>query len=190
MTHTTNKVSLFAILLVAVGVAGYWHYSPYLTLHTMRTAIEQKDVQAFNERVDYPKVRESVKSQLATRLAGQMGSDADEGQSSKSFKALGAAFAMALANPLVDAVVRPEFVMAAMSKGEIEVVPGEVKEAVGVTEPKKSKPKWTFDRQGPNKLVVYAKDPENQGEVKIGLVLERSGFAHWKLTELDLPENL
>lgn len=189
---TVAKTSLAAILLAAAGVTGYWHYSPYITLNAMRAAAEAKDFQAFNERVDYPKVRESVKSQLATKLAGQMRSDADEGQSSKSFKALGAAFAMALANPLVDAVVRPEFVMATLTKGEIEVVPGEVKEAVGVAGPNtaKPKPKWAFDRQGPNKLLVYAKDPENPKDMKAGLLFERSGFADWKLTGLSLPENL
>ena len=176
MTTTATKASLAAVLLAAAGVAGYWHYSPYLTLNAMRTAAEQKDVQAFSARVDYLKVRESVKSQLATKLAGQMQSDADEGQRSQGFKALGAAFAMALANPLID--------------GEIEVVPGEVKEAVGVVEPKKDKPKWAFDRQGPNKLLVYAKDPENPGEMNAGLVFERAGFADWKLTGLSLPENL
>ena len=190
MTTTATKASLAAVLLAAAGVAGYWHYSPYLTLNAMRTAAEQKDVQAFSARVDYLKVRESVKSQLATKLAGQMQSDADEGQRSQGFKALGAAFAMALANPLIDAMVRPEFVMAALIKGEIEVVPGEVKEAVGVVEPKKDKPKWAFDRQGPNKLLVYAKDPENPGEMNAGLVFERAGFADWKLTGLSLPENL
>ena len=190
MSTTAIKASLFAFLLAAAGVVGYWHYSPYLTLNAMRTAAEQKDFQAFGERVDFAKVRESVKSQLAIKLAGQMGSDANEGQSSKGFKALGAAFAMALANPLIDAMVRPEFVMAALTKGEIEVVPGAVKEVVGVTEPKKDKPKWAFDRQGPNKLIVYVKDTEKPGEVKVGLVFERSGFADWKLTGLNLPENL
>jgi uncharacterized protein YbjT (DUF2867 family) len=153
----------------------------------MRKAAEQKDFQAFGERVDYVKVRESVKSQLATRLAGQMQADADEGQSSKGFKALGAAFAMVVASPLIDAMVRPEFVMAALTKGEIEVVPGEVKEAVGVVVPPKGKPQWAFDRQGANKLVAFAKDPENPGEIKAGLVFERSGFADWKLTGLNLP---
>lgn len=187
MTTATTKTSLSALLLAAAGVAGYWHYSPYLTLNAMRKAAEQKDVQAFNERVDYPKPRESVKSQLAAKLAGQMGSDASEGQSSKGIKAVGTAFAMLLANPLVDAVLRPEFVMVALARGELEVVPGEVKAAVGVTEPQKAKPEWTFDRQGPNKLAAYARDADNPGEVKAGLVFERSGFADWKLTELRLP---
>ncbi len=190
MTTTATKATLAAGLLAAAGVAGYWHYSPYLTVNAMRKAAEQKDVQSFSERVDYVKVRESVKSQLATKLAGQMRAGADEGQSSKGLKALGAAFAMALANPLIDAVVRPEFVMAALTKGEIEVVPGEVKEAVGVVEPPKDKPRWAFDRQGANKLVAYVKDPEAPGEIKAGLVFERSGFADWKLTGLNLPENL
>ena len=190
MTRTAARASLFALLLAAAGVAGYWHYSPYLTLNAMRKAAEQKDFQAFNERVDYPRVRASVKSQLSAKLAGQLEPDANEGQSSKRFKALGAAFAMALANPMVDALVRPELVMAALAKGEIEVVPGEVKEAVGVVEPQKPKPKWAFDRQGPNRLAAHASDPDNPGEVKAGLVFERSGFADWKLTELTLPDKL
>lgn len=105
-------------------------------------------------------------------------------------EALAAAFAMTLINPVMDAMVRPEFVVTAMSKGELEVIPGSVKKAVGVAEPGKPEPQWTFDRSGVDELVVYAMDSGGQDPSKPALVFERSGFANWKLTGLRRPHDL
>ena len=184
MSITSNKTVTAAIAIAVAGVGAYWHYSPYLALKSMRTAAEKKDADALNAHVDYPKLRESIKGQLSAKLAEQRGSAPKGGN---GMEALGAVFAMALVNPMIDAMVRPEFVMSAMTKGEIEVVPGSVKEAVRVPEQKTAEPKWEFDRQGADKLVVFALDPEGKDQTKAGLVFERSGFADWKLTEVRLP---
>jgi hypothetical protein len=181
------KTALASLILILAAIGGYWYFSPYWVVHAMRTAAEQQDAAAFNARVDYPRLRESIKGQLAAKLADELGSESESGT---TIKALGAALAVALANPLIDAMVRPELVMAAMRKGEIEVVPRSVKDAVGVPEPKKAKPAWHTDRQGADRLVVYVKGPAKEEKNRVGLVFERSGFADWRLTELLLPDRL
>ncbi|UUZ77389.1 hypothetical protein LP414_09280 [Polaromonas sp. P1(28)-13] len=57
-------------------------------------------------------------------------------------------------------------------------------------DPKDTKPKWTYERKGVDKLIAYATDPQKpdaQNPEKLGVVFERSGFANWKLTEVRLP---
>jgi hypothetical protein len=49
---------------------------------------------------------------------------------------------------------------------------------------------WNYERKGFNKLIAYPADPGTPSpsrEEQPGLVLERTGFADWKLTEMRLP---
>ena len=50
-----------------------------------------------------------------------------------------------------------------------------------------SKVKWTSERKGVDKYITYASKPGEPEDRRVGLVLERSGFANWKLTEVQLP---
>jgi hypothetical protein len=38
-----------------------------------------------------------------------------------------------------------------------------------------------------NKYIAYASMRDESDEKRVGLVLERAGFANWKLTEVRLP---
>ncbi|UUZ77388.1 DUF2939 domain-containing protein [Polaromonas sp. P1(28)-13] len=64
----------------------------------------KKDADAFNERVDYPKLRESIKGQLSALLGEQMAKTQDAGN---PFAALGSMLGMAMVDRFVDAMVRP-----------------------------------------------------------------------------------
>lgn len=177
---TTKKAALVAVAIAVAGGGAYWHYSPYLAIGSMQKAAKAKDADAFNDYVDYPKLRENLKGQMAALMAERM---AEAPASSSGFEALGSALALALINPMIDAMARPEVVMAAMARAEVSVqspVPAEP------AEPRKE-PKWEYERKGANKLVAFATDPEETDETQVGVVFERSGFADWKLTELRLP---
>jgi hypothetical protein len=182
MSNTT-KAAIAAVALAVAGVGAYWHYSPYLAMKQMRTAAEQKDADRFNAHVDYPKVRESLKGQLAAMMAEKLGSS---GASSSGFEGLGAALGLALINPMIDAMVRPEMVMRSMQEGKLKPLPSAAGDSTGTAEPAKE-PKWEFDRVGANKLIAYAVDPEGRDGTQVGAVFERSGFVDWKLTELRMP---
>jgi hypothetical protein len=94
-----NKSILAALVLAVAGIGGYWYFSPYLTMKSMRSAAQTADADAFNDKVDYPKVRESLKGQMTAMMAEKLG-PTDNG-----FAAFGAMLGMALVNKVVDAMV-------------------------------------------------------------------------------------
>ncbi|WP_424218019.1 DUF2939 domain-containing protein [Thauera humireducens] len=61
-----------------LGTGGYWYFSPYLTLQSMKAAAEAKDAEKLNTYVDYPKLRGSFKNDLNARLAENLPSGDNE----------------------------------------------------------------------------------------------------------------
>ncbi|WP_167079122.1 DUF2939 domain-containing protein [Massilia aquatica] len=164
-----------AALCVSAGAA-YWYYSPLIALHQMRTAAHDYNAESFNARVDYPRLRESVKTQL-NAVMNEQAKPKDSGGGADFGKMLG----MAFADKMVDAMVTPEFVMGAMKRGSIEPRrPGADKD-----EPAKPDPKYTSERVGLNKYIMHVEN--ERGERGLSLVMERHGFASWKLAEVRLP---
>lgn len=196
-----SKAIKAAAVAAVIVVAGYWYWSPFLTVRQLQSAAQKKDAAAFNEHVDYPKLRESLKGQFAAMFADKLGKpDDSDNDFAKAGAALGNMIGMAVANPIVDAMVQPETIMRTMQDGQLSpkiALPSDTTaRSVGKPdkqagpEPKDDRLKWTYERKGVNKLVAYAADPERPDETnqeKFGLVLQRSGFADWKLTEVRLP---
>ncbi|ABM39986.1 conserved hypothetical protein (plasmid) [Polaromonas naphthalenivorans CJ2] len=194
----TTKTIKIAVIAAAVAVAGYWYWSPFLAIRQMQSAAQEKDAEAFNERVDYPKLRESLKGQLSAVMGEQMAKTQDAGN---PFAALGSMLGLAMVDRFVDAMVRPETVMRAMQDGQMSPAAAKTSDAPAPTTSnpdspapaaarEDNKPKWTYDRKGVDRLIAYATDPQKPGapnSEKLGVVFERSGFANWKLTEVRLP---
>jgi hypothetical protein len=202
MAPRTIKVVTVAAL---VAVAAYWYWSPFLAVRQLQSAAEKRDADAFNEHVDYQKLRASIKSQYSDRWADKFGKTAD---SDNDFARLGAAFGniigKAVVSPIVDALVRPETIMRAMQVGHLSITATDKRpadtppqSAVNPTNQTNVEPRnehgkvtWAYERQGVNKVIAFATDPKHpdeQNEDKLGLVLQRSGFATWKLSEVRLP---
>lgn len=178
-----TKTLVTALVIAGASIGGYWYYSPYLSLKAMRDAAQAKDADAFNDKVDYPKVRESLKGQMSALMAEKMGST---GNADNGFAALGAMLGMAMVNQMVDAFVRPEMIMRSMQSGEFKPVPTLGKEKPA-GEPESKKVTWTLERKGTNKVIARAQEPGQAAPNQdFGLVLERHGFAEWKLTEIRL----
>jgi len=71
--HTRTRNTFIAtIVLAVVAVAAYWYWSPFLALKQMQSAVRAQDADAFNRHVDYPRLRDSVKSQMAARMAAEL----------------------------------------------------------------------------------------------------------------------
>lgn len=187
---TTKLVkSLVAVSVVAVAaVAAYWYWSPHLVIKQMQAAAQSKDADAFNKRVDYPKLRESFKGQFAAHVAGRLGSPTSSGS---GFESLGAMLGMALVNQMIDAFVRPETIMRAMQDGKFSQPSKSDNSAPntsgGDTEKKQE---WSFERKDLDTLVAYVQDPDKpnaSNAEQLGLVFLRNGFTDWKLSEVRLP---
>ena len=191
--------SLAAIVLALfLGVAAYWYWSPFLALRQLQTAARNGDADEFNRHVDYPRLRESLKDQFSALVAQKLGTPHDSGN---PLAALGSMIGLGLVNQLVDVMVRPETVMAAMSHGRLaqpapaptpapaQAAPENTPPAPEGAEPD-NKPRWIIDRQGANRMTAFAIDPAKPDEPnseRLGLVFERSGFVDWKLTEIRMP---
>jgi hypothetical protein len=195
------KIIKIAILAAIVSIAGYWYWSPFVAVWQLQSAAQKKDAIAFNNMVDYPKVRESLKGQFSALLAVKFAKPSESGNDlTKTGAAIGTMIGMVMANQFIEAVVRPEVIMRAMQDGQLS--PQATPARIG-TQPPANKPtqlagakleddklSWTYEREGTNKLIAYATHSRNQeksNQEKLGLALQRTGFATWKLTEVRLP---
>lgn len=178
----SSKATKVLLVLVAIVVGAYWYWSPYWVLHQMKAAAESGNADKFNARVDYPRLRESLKGQLAAAMTAEMTkSNSGDGMDAAG-AAFGAMLGMAMVGGIVDAMVRPEVVMQAMTEAKLDP------RNSGTSETKKRElddVKWSSERVGADKFIVYDSKP-SEAE-RVGLVLERAGFADWKLTEIRLP---
>ena len=178
-----TKPILAAIAVASAAVGGYWYYSPYLVLKDMREAAQRKDADAFNERVDYPKLRESMKGQMSALMAENAAASPNNG-----FAAFGAMLGMALVNQMVEALVRPEVVMRAMQSGDMKQG-SESPHASGTQSETDKKPvEWTLERKNVDKIIAYRQEPGQAVDKDFGILFERNGFTDWKLTEIRLAK--
>jgi hypothetical protein len=197
MKNSRRLVAAALALLVLLAGAGYWYLSPFLAVRQLQAAAQRGDAEDFNAHIDYPRLRESLKAQLTGLLVRKLGAPKDGGN---PLAALGDVIGSSLVNPLVDTMVRPETVMAALQNGRLgrgasepvppaPPAPGSAPADNAAPEPDKA-PRWIIERQGASRITAYAVDParpDTPNSERLGLVFERSGFAAWKLTELRLP---
>lgn len=85
--------------IVIIVVAAWLTLSPYITLKSMQSAAQANDAETLNGYVDYPKVRENLKADMAAMAATET---AKRGASPAQ-----AAMAMAFIGPMIDAYVQP-----------------------------------------------------------------------------------
>ena len=197
MSSKSIRTATVAGVLALAAVAGYWYWSPLLVIRNMQAAAQAKDADTFNDYVDYPKLRESVKGQFTALVTDSL---AKSKASENPFAALGTMMALAMVGNVVDAMVRPEAVMHAMQDGKLaqpgkqssEAPPmstGTARQTGGASE-SSGKAEWSYERKGANKLIAYATDPQRPdapANDRLGIVFQRTGFADWKLTEVRLP---
>lgn len=191
--NNTRLVVAAAVLLLA-AVLGYWYASPYLELRSMARAAQEHDADAFNRHVDYPKLRDSLKGQFGARMAGALGKqDAGGNVFAQAGTAIGAMLGMAFADKFIDAMVRPETVMAALAQAKLPD-PVTAPEPEGQANPPpparaddRPRVQWSVQREGANRVVARGTQPDGSLDRSPALVFDRSGFATWKLTGIRLP---
>src|ERR1700730_16507481 len=96
-------VGLIAALVLGIGAYGL---SPLWAVHNLQSAAQSGDRDEFEQAVDFPAIRESLKGQIAALLVRSMRSDPE--LKDNPFAAMGALLAPALTDRMVDSVVTPE----------------------------------------------------------------------------------
>jgi hypothetical protein len=176
------------MLAVLVAIAAYWYFSPYLVIHEIDAAVRARDVDGLDDHVDYPRLRDSLKSQLDARLTAKMAST--DGSSRGGLAAFGLAIVTGVTDRMVDAMVQPNSVMMMLSRAKLSapVAPGQPPATPAVPDHSNQAARWVFKRESLDRLVAFAPDDQNGAlETRFGVVFERDGFANWKLVGIHLP---
>lgn len=178
MTRGT-KVGAVAVLLVAI--AGWFYYMPYLAVTNMREAAEKKDSVALSRYINFPLVRESLKANLNAKMLSEMAKKRD----GNPFAAQGAAFAMALVGPMVDAMVTPE-ALAMMLKGEKPSLEKSKPTAALASAASEPETETSMGYENFDQFVVSTRK-KGASDDPVALVFQREGLISWKLAAIRLP---
>jgi len=161
------KLYLVAIVLLVAGICFY--FTPHLAAYNMKKAADNKDTEALSGYVDYPSLRESLKANFNAKIANEITKKEDK----NPFNALGAAFAAALLNPMIDALVTPES-LAMLMKGEKPQL-NESRRSSSKTKSssKESNTETTIFYKGFNRFVIKIK-VKDSSEDHVELIFKRN----------------
>jgi len=175
-----RRSGLSSLMLLAVLFAGVWlYFTPYLAMNKLQKAARAGDTQAMNELVDFPSLRESVKQNVRTAVANEVG-----GRRAGPFGALGGLLAGALAGPVVDAFVTPDGIAALTEGSRPGGRHGNAIDSVAHERGKDVKVKRGYESVD---LFVIHFIGKSDGKEKMALVMHRDGLTHWRLTGVRLP---
>ena len=167
------------VLLVLIG---WFYYTPYMAFDSLKKAAARGDAQAVAEHVDFPSLRESIKSWIKVPMMKRM----VKAMKDNPFAGLGLMIANAVVDPMVDAMISPAG-LAAMMEGKS---PSPQENGVAAERQDDSKSGSGKDIEvskgyaGFDQFEYSAK--ERGGKFEVTLVFHRYGF-RWKLAEVRLP---
>lgn len=163
------KIAAVIAALIVIASSTLWYFeSPAWTLKGMKDAAQSHDADALNAYVDYPALRDSLKAELMARMMVEARKD------KSGFGALGMAFGSAVIGPMIDALVSPAGMRAALLASRQENT-GPAASALRV--PKEP----VIVRRNFSEFLVTAKDQPNSG-----LIFKRHGLS-WMLSGVELP---
>ena len=169
------------LLLIAgallVAFAAAYFGSPYFAARTLREAARSVDAAAIDAGVDFPAVRDSLKSQLNAAIARKMA--ADPNMKSNPFAGLGMMMAPAIVDRMVDSFVTPDGI-AALARGQKPNAPK--------TEAK-SDVEYSYSWVNLDRFRIRLRTTA-QAKDGPSLLFERRGLFTWKLIRIEIADLL
>ena len=168
------KKLLLVVVLVAAG--GWFYMTPHFAMRRLQVAAEAGNTEALREMVDFPAVRQSLKDEAREAVSGEISRRSGVG----GLGSIGAVFAGAVADQVVDVAVQPEGI-AALTRG---VRPGARE---GRERHARVSPDLDVRRhyESIDRFVVSFVDRES-GAQRVALVMRRDGLLDWKLSSVRL----
>ncbi|MCL4454433.1 MAG: DUF2939 domain-containing protein [Deinococcus sp.] len=161
------KLRTSSLLIIATLLLAAWFLAqPYIIVSQMSRAAKAGDTNALSPHVDYPALRESIKSALTAAIEKQASSQPGNDLAAS----LSTAFTKMIVGPAVEALVTPELV-AAMLRGQ---------KPLGKSSSKDSDTKFSMGYESLNRFVVHARNKTSPQD-DLQLVFTRSGLS-WKLS--------
>ncbi len=168
-----------AILLCILATASF--FSPHLTVHQMRSAIEARDYDAFSQYVDYPALRQSFRTQIGTALQEL---DNENTGDTDLLGALTKGAAGALVTPVLDVIITPAGVMEMLTRGTPKITQAVLLVTITRTpSAPKSIPDMKLSYRGWDQVALYRADSPDSID---RFILVRDGLWSWKLAAVAL----
>jgi hypothetical protein len=167
-------------LAVVGGIAflGWFAATPYLAAKALGEAAERGDARALERLVDFPALRDSMKTEFNERLVGEMRARGED----DPLGGLGAFLGPAIISGAVDALVTPQAVSLMVKSGETPEAGRDPAAADDRPEPKR-----TLGYRDLNTFAIGFHDVEREDRA-VTLLMKRDGLFGWKLAAIDLPE--
>lgn len=166
-----KSIAAIAAAIILLAGIGWYVESPVYTLRGIRNAAQANDSDALSAYIDYPALRESVKSQIIARVQADVAKRDRSGLG--SFEV---ALASAVIGPLTDAVVSPAGVRAMLLSKQRE----DAASAGAPHSPVQLGSDVRIDRRGLSEF-----DLRNKSKSGGALIFKRHGFG-WKLSGVEM----
>jgi hypothetical protein len=177
--------------LVAVVIALFaaWLFAtPYLTLRSIHSAAKNKDVAALSQYVDFPALKESLKTSLRSKIAQTLSKAHSDNPYGNILGAAGSRLALQLVDPLLDAALTPEIIT--------ELLQGQGRASSASAANHADRPLSVIF---PDKEIAVSRGYESFGRFAVTLrekdsgkeiatfILTRQGLFSWKVSGVNLP---
>ena len=178
--ESSNKISLMtaigALTLIIVSLLGYVAAGPFITMYQIKKGIVKADSEVLNENIDFPSLRENLKSQINAHMVKKMASDLK----GNPFAALGMGLASKFTDGMVDSLVSPAGLSTLLEGEKPKTNSPHVNEnkEISFTEFLKF---FDYSFDSTSKFTVWPKSEE-----KGKFILSRQGLG-WKLTNILMP---
>ncbi len=169
-------VVVIATLLFASAV----YVSPYVAIHNLRRAFDAKDADTISHYVDYPSLRESLRTQVEAPMAKGIANN----KANDPLGLLESPLVTAYLDALFDQIVTPEGIAGLFSGGTPEVdEAGKIKQPAGQAGGEELGPtRTTLFYEEMNKFVLRIESLEEKSSVD--LAFHRHGLFSWKLSSV------
>ena len=167
------------VAAVAFLFVGAYLGSPYWAARQFREAALSADVDRLDATVDFPAVRESLKSQLTVAMTAKF--ENDPKLKGNPFAGLGMMMMPAIVGKMVDGFVTPEGMSALMKRGKLERARAEPKVNPDID--------LDYGYRTLDRFAVSLKSRKEPNREPANLVFERRGLFSWKMIRLEVPQS-
>lgn len=168
----------FAIVVAAILFAGAYFGSAYLAARRFKQAALSTDADQLDATVDFPAVRDSMKSQLSAIMMSKLQNDPE--MKNNPFAGLGMMLGPVIIDKAVDAYITPDGI-SALVKGQ--------KPNDGGSKDISPDIKADYEWLGIDRFRVKLTNTKTDTE-RPSLLFDRRGLFTWKLVKFGLPANL
>jgi hypothetical protein len=174
-----SKKIIGAVIALIIVVGGYFYATPYIAINNIKKAAEAGDSETVSKYIDYPSVRQSFKDQLNAMMAKEIAKQQDN-----EWAALGAMFASAMVEKMVDGFITPEGMTLMLQGKDLQEA---TQQSIGANESSKAeqtKAEYETHYTSLNNFEVIIKDEDKAKDVKVLMV--RDGLS-WKVNKIVVP---